>query len=88
MQRCSTYLLSIDLIEKQINIPNVSSTSSILSTSSVFSSSTQIRSNMMIAKNVDIKSCLIGSDDTNDNLHNSDLTSDNKNSIDDDISEN
>ncbi|CAG8710134.1 4297_t:CDS:2, partial [Cetraspora pellucida] len=43
-------LPSIDLIKKQMNTPNVSSTSSILSTSSISSSSTQMRSNMMIAE--------------------------------------
>ncbi|CAG8728767.1 940_t:CDS:2, partial [Cetraspora pellucida] len=71
-----------------MNTQNVSSTSSILSTSSVSSSSTQMRSNTMIAENIDIESRLVGSNDTDDNLYDLDLTSDNENPIDDDISEN
>ncbi|CAG8555225.1 4902_t:CDS:2, partial [Cetraspora pellucida] len=56
-------LLSIDLIEKQMNTPNIS-------------------------KNVNIESCLDESDNTDNNLHDLDLTSDNENLIDDNISEN
>ncbi|CAG8509637.1 13681_t:CDS:2 [Cetraspora pellucida] len=41
-----------------------------------------------VSKNINIKSCLVGSDDTDNNLYNPDLTSDNKNPIDVDILEN
>ncbi|CAG8740408.1 7602_t:CDS:2 [Cetraspora pellucida] len=83
------YILpSIDLIKKQMNTQNVSSTSSILSTLSISSSFIQMRSNTIIAENVDIESHLVGSDDTDNNLYDPNLTSNNKNPIDDDISEN
>ncbi|CAG8806109.1 7141_t:CDS:2 [Cetraspora pellucida] len=83
-------LPSIELAEKQTNTPSISSSSSVLSTSSIFSS-TQMRSNTLTAKHVVIESRLDGSDDNDGDLHDPDISSNNKNPIspiDDDILEN
>ncbi|CAG8622601.1 7751_t:CDS:2, partial [Racocetra persica] len=67
---------------------NNPSTSSFFSTSSNSSSSTQVRSNTLVAENVVIESCLDGYDNDDDDLCDPDLSSDNENPIDDDISVN
>ncbi|CAG8722707.1 5236_t:CDS:2, partial [Cetraspora pellucida] len=83
-------LPSIELAEKQTNTPSISSSSSILSTSSI-SSFIQMRSNTLTTEHIVIESCLDGSDNNNSDLHDPDISSDNKNlmsPIDDDILEN